>query len=159
MQELEKYFVQPGYIFASQKQMLIDTVLGSCVSICLWDRQNIFGGMNHFIYPRHGRHGANARFGDVSTAHLLSLMKRMGSRQEDLVAHVVGGAQNPLLNSSIGADNVEVAKAFLNRHKIQIINMDVGGSLGRKLTFNTQTGEIIVYKCMKLRESDWYGKD
>lgn len=156
MNELEKYFVQPGYIYASQQQVLIHTVLGSCVAVCIWDEQKKYGGMNHYIYPKTEGNARNAQYGDASIPHLIRLMKNFGSKQESLVAHVIGGAQNPLLHSNIGLNNVEVALGILEKANIPIINVDTGGALGRKLSFNTATGEILIYKCMKLREGDWY---
>ena len=159
MNEPEKYFVQPGFIYATQKETVISTVLGSCISVCLWDGQHRFGGMNHFIYPRTNSGDRNSRYGNIAIPHLLKLMERMGSKRQDLIAHVIGGASNPLLNSNIGMDNIEVAKRFMEKYRIPIINLDVGGTLGRKISFNTETGEVLIYKCMKLRDGDWYGQD
>lgn len=159
MNELEKYFIQPGFIYTSKQPILIHTVLGSCVSVCIWDNKNIYGGINHFIYPRRGENEPTAKYGDVSTQYLLDLMIKMGSEKNDLIAHVVGGAQNPEFNSTIGMQNVDVATEILEKKGIKIVDLDTGGSLGRKITFNTLTGEILIYKCMKLREGDWYGKN
>lgn len=157
--KIENYYLYPGYIYASQERLIISTVLGSCVSLCLWDRVNIFGGMNHFIFPQQEKGEKSTRYGDVACMHLLRLMKDLGSRKEDLVVHVVGGAQNTFLNSYIGNKNIEIVQKFLERFDLRPSTFDVGGEYGRKIAFNTATGEVIVYKCARLRGSDWHRQD
>lgn len=156
MKELEKYYLQPGYIFVSKEPHLIHTVLGSCVSVCIWDSINRFGGMNHFIYGRVGKNKNNGKFGDVSTRHLMRLMTNMGSEIPDLKAHVVGGARNVQLSSKIGEENCAVAMEILNRYGIEVVTTDIGCVSGRKVIFNNENGEILVYKGINIRENDWY---
>ena len=100
--EVERYYLHPGYIYANSKNAVISTVLGSCISICLWDKKKKFGGMNHFIYPKSKPDEKNGRFGDISCTYLIKLMLELGSNKDDLVAHIVGGANNPVLKSNIG---------------------------------------------------------
>ncbi|HON11080.1 MAG TPA: chemotaxis protein CheD, partial [Chitinispirillaceae bacterium] len=63
----ETYYLHPGYIYISRQQETIQTVLGSCVAVCLWDQSQKCGGMNHFLYPV-TREATNAtpRFGNVA---------------------------------------------------------------------------------------------
>ncbi len=153
--DTEKYYLHPGYIYASSEKAHITTVLGSCVSICLWDKKKKFGGMNHFIYPKsEGKN--NARFGNVSCPYLIKLMLELGSNKEDLIAHVIGGAKNPVIKSNIGKKNTEMALKVLEKYNIKIAVRDVGGQEGRKLLFDTTTGEIAINKGERVRESDWY---
>lgn len=156
---MEDYFLKPGYIYTSQDQTIIRTVLGSCVSLCLWDRVNRFGGMNHFIYPAWKDGERSTIFGDVACNYLFRLMIDMGSNPEDLAVHVVGGAQNPTLKSTIGKENVAMANAILKKHNLTPASQDIGGEFGRKVAFNTATGEVLVYKCERLREGDWHKQD
>jgi Chemotaxis protein; stimulates methylation of MCP proteins len=156
MKELDKYFLQPGYIFVSKEPYLIHTVLGSCVSVCVWDGKNRFGGMNHYIYAKSGKNKNNGRFGDVSVRYLIRLMSEMGSELRDLKAHVVGGARNIELSSKIGDENSSVAMEILDKSGIEIVTTDLGGLSGRKVIFNNVSGEILVYKGINIRENDWY---
>lgn len=155
----KKYFVQPGYIFASKNPHLLSTVLGSCVSICLWDSLLCFGGMNHYVHAKPFKKDEHsATFGSISIPHLFNLMLKMGSRKENLKAHIVGGSYNPQFgNKIIGKQNVELAAKFLKKHNIEILSFDSGDKMGRKVVFDTETGEIVVYKVNNLRENDWYG--
>lgn len=153
---MENYFLKPGYIYVSQEQLVISTVLGSCVSLCLWDREKKYGGMNHFIYPKRGNGERSTKYGDVACRHLIRLMEELGSSTDDLTVHLIGGAQDPLVHSSIGSENIEAAKNVIEKYSLKPTTIDVGGEFGRKMAFNTATGEVIVYKCSRLRESDWH---
>lgn len=141
MNNINSFFLQPGYIYASHDSTLIKTVLGSCVSISIWDRRKKFGGMNHFIYPRSNGQERSSKFGDVACTYLIRLMQDLGSDNSDLVVHVVGGASNPLINSNIGVSNIQIAKSVINRYTLSVNVWDVGGKTGRIVIFNTATGK------------------
>ena len=67
------YFLKPGYIVIANKPTVISTVLGSCVSVCLYDRKRSAGGMNHFQLPSIGKsEDATARYGNVATLALIA---------------------------------------------------------------------------------------
>ncbi|MGE5403598.1 MAG: chemotaxis protein CheD [Candidatus Saccharibacteria bacterium] len=149
-------FLQPGFIYASHEHKLLYTVLGSCVSVCLWDKQGEYGGMNHFIFPQRGKHSPSARYGDVAVRYLIKLMQELGSHKHDLMAHIIGGATNQTFNSNIGLENAVVAEEALTKAGIEIVTRDVGGTIGKKLVFNTASGEVLVYKSMRVRKDDWY---
>lgn len=155
METEEKYFLKPGYIFVSDQPYLIYTVLGSCVSVCLWDSVKKIGGINHFILSKARPGFYNARYGDASIKHLIRIMFQMGCQAKNLRAHIVGGGQNPELHSKIGDDNVIIAEEILNKYMIEIVTRDTGGKTGRKLIFYNTIGEIIVYKGINIRKSDW----
>jgi len=153
----EKYFVQPGFIFVSKEPYLLSTVLGSCISVCLWDPTLKFGGMNHYLHHKPFKKEANARFGSVSIPYMINLMINLGSNKHNLKAHVVGGAQNSNMGSYlVGKQNIEIAEKILKKNFIEIVTFDTGGAMGRKVVFDSETGEIVVYKVNNLREYDWY---
>jgi len=153
---MNEYFLKPGFICISDEEKSIKTVLGSCISVCLWDKVKKIGGMNHFIYPKFGKNDKTAKYGEISLPYLLKLMRQAGSKTENLIAHIIGGADSQSLSSKIGEKNIKLAVKFLEKSKVHIASRDVGGTVGKKVVFNTATGEVLVYKCMKVRESDWY---
>lgn len=155
--EKETYFLQPGYIFVSKDPHLLSTVLGSCVSVCLWDPVLCFGGMNHYIHAKPFKKESTAQYGSISIPHLIKLMMNLGSQKYNLKAHIVGGAQNPSMGSSIvGKQNIEIAEKLMRKHCIDIVTLDTGGEMGRKVVFDSYNGEIAIYKVKNLREYDWY---
>ncbi len=157
LEEKTKYFVQPGCIFISREPHLLSTVLGSCVSVCIWDPILGFGGMNHYIHSKPFNTEQNAKFGTISIPYMIKTMIKMGSQKYNLKSHIVGGSQNSGMGSSlIGKENIKIAETLLKKYCIDIITFDIGGEQGRKVVFDTATGEILIYKVNKLRENDWH---
>ena len=147
-QELPMIYLHPGQLAVSSESGVLTTVLGSCVSICLWDRVRRVGGMNHFLLPfRAGEAQASTRFGNVATYRLLSELAALGCEREDLRAKVFGGAC--VLEAfrheehNLGQQNVELARRLLKEADIPVIAEDVGGRRGRRLIFNTDDGGVL----------------
>lgn len=152
------YFLHPGYIFVSRQPHIISTVLGSCVSVCIWDPINNFGGMNHYIHAKPFKDERTANFGAISIPYLVQSLIKLGSVRNNLKAHVVGGATNPQMTcSKIGPENIEIAEKILKENHIEIVTRDTGGQMGRKVVFQNDTGEIVIYKVNNVRKCDWHG--
>ena len=152
------YLLKPGFIYLSEKPISISTVVGSSVSVCLFDRNQKIGGMNHFQFPEiRNREKATAIYGNVANLALLKMMLSNGSKVNHIEAQIFGGAHNPdASNINVGINNIRAARRILNSRKIRIVSEDVGGEIGRKIIFNTSTCEIAVLKVKNLRQSDWY---
>jgi len=135
-------YLLPGDFHVSVLPAQITTILGSCVSICLWDSQNRIGAMNHYLFPEwHEGDKASTRFGNVATLAILEELLELGSDPRNLQAKLFGGAA--LFTSadryakSLGAKNVEVAQRMLAHSGIPVIAQDTGGHHGRKILFDT----------------------
>lgn len=152
------YFLQPGYIFMPDQSISISTVIGSGVSVCIYDKKIQIGGMNHFQLPYMATKGkTTALYGNIATIALIKMMLAHGSKRKHLEAQIFGGAYNPKKNDKdIGRENIKIARNILLKSKISIISKDVGGEKGRKVVFNTDTNEIAVLKVDSLRDDDWY---
>ena len=129
--------------FSAEPRVLV-TILGSCVSVCLWDQQRGIGGMNHFVLPTdYGRHGS-ARYGDVAINELQTGLLHLGSQLADLQAKLFGGAAVlPYAGYSVGLQNVTFAMKRLSRDGIPVIAQRTGGTLGQQIKFNTRTGDVL----------------
>lgn len=156
MEEIAKYFLQPGYIFFSEIPHLIHTVLGSCIAVCIWDSRRHCGGINHFIYAKSHENKRSTRYGDISIPYLIKLIIDSGSFVEDLRVHIVGGGQNLNLSAAVGEENIKIADEIINKYGLKVLSHDVGGTTGRKLVFNNVSGEVFVYKGIEVRKEDWY---
>ncbi len=128
--------------FSAEPRVLV-TILGSCVSVCLWDQQRGIGGMNHFVLPTdQGRQGS-ARYGDVAINELQAGLLQLGSPLADLQAKLFGGAAVlPYAGYSIGLRNVTFALKRLSHDGIPVIAQRTGGTLGQQIKFNTRTGDV-----------------
>ena len=152
------YLLKPGYIFVPDQSISISTVIGSGVSVCIYDKKKKKGGMNHFQFPYMAEKGkTTARYGNVATTALIKMMLAGESKIKNLNAQIFGGAFNSGKdNKDIGMQNIEIAKSTLSENKISIISEDIGGEKGRKIVFNIRTNEIAVLKVDNLRDADWY---
>lgn len=158
-QDTGQIFLHPGKVYVTNRPMAITTVLGSCVSVILWDEFQRVGGMNHFILPR-DLHGENScRYGEVAILRLLRMMREHGSKRGTIGAHIAGGA-GPVKSlrklESIGDQNVFIAKEILNHHRIPILKENTGGNSGYRVRLNTLNGEIVVRSMSQVRVNDWY---
>jgi chemotaxis protein CheD len=143
-------YLHPGQVFASGEPALVTTVLGSCVSVCLWDPGSRVGGINHYLLPHVATpEGSSARFGNVAVPELLDVLLRLGARRRSLVAKVFGGACLTPTSGCPGAprlgeQNVTRAMALLDEERIPVVGADTGGGCGRKLVFHTDDGSAWV---------------
>ena len=91
-EELGKHYLYPSALFAEKAPFMVDTVLGSCVAVCLFDQQLKIGGINHFMLPLWNGNGlASPKFGNIATEKLIEKMQRNGSSLKNIVAKVFGG--------------------------------------------------------------------
>ena len=152
------YFLEPGFIYLASEPTAVSTVLGSSVAVCLHDRQRKLGGINHYQYPATREpQEATARYGNVATLALIRMLVGNGSVVKDLQAQILGGACNDGMSpDGIGDENIRVARKILNKKRIPIVSEDVGGQIGRKVVFKTDTNETMVIKVENIRADDWF---
>ena len=142
-------YLHPGQIFTTAETVLVTTVLGSCVAVCLFDPVAAIGGMNHFLLPSTPVRDANdLRYGNTAMERLISAMQAKGAVLERLVAKVFGGAcvipGFSGAREAIGTKNAAVAREALTRHGIALRGEQTGGRRGRKLLFHTGHGAAYV---------------
>jgi chemotaxis protein CheD len=93
LETTKKYFLYPSTVFADRTPHHIQTVLGSCVAVCLYDTHNHFGGMNHFMVSLWKGNGlASPKYGNIAMETLLEKMTTLGCSKRHLIAKVFGGA-------------------------------------------------------------------
>ena len=150
----ETHFLYPGTIFAKPGQCAITTILGSCISVCLYDPVLRIGGMNHYLLPFWNGEGLQTpKYGNIAIPMLIDNMLGLGSKKINLKAKVFGGGAVlettcGLLN--IGDRNISFAESSLAENRIPIIGKDVGDVLGRKVMFMTESGDVFVKKVKKM---------
>ncbi|MCF7886331.1 MAG: chemotaxis protein CheD [Candidatus Marinimicrobia bacterium] len=150
------YHLHPGYIYYSSENIAIRTVVGNSVAVCLWDKKLKQGGMNHFLYPQiKDTEKSTPKYGNVATIALIKTLKEAGSDPEDLVAQIVGGASSKKSYKNIGEKNISIARQVLKKHGIRVISEDLGGEIGRKVIFDLKSGQLLVVKVHRIRETDW----
>jgi chemotaxis protein CheD len=141
-------YLHPGQMIASREAAAVTTILGSCVSVCVWDALSRIGGVNHYLLPSAGTSDPSLRFGDTATHALVGKLLALGATRAGLKAKVFGGAgitdafARP--EGSLGALNVEGALEALFADGVPVAAQDTGGRRGRKLVFHTDDGSAWV---------------
>jgi chemotaxis protein CheD len=143
----KRVYLLPGNLHASDEPSQIATILGSCVSICLWDKRRRAGGMNHFLLPASAEDGpTSSRFADVATLMLLEQLRAVGCQRADLVAKIYGGSavfrSENQYAASLGAKNVAAALHLMQNAGIPVVAQETGGERGRKVIFHTDDGIV-----------------
>jgi chemotaxis protein CheD len=139
-----------GGLHVSAKPVIIKTLLGSCVAVCLYDLEAGVGGMNHFMLPRgsaEGMHGTT-RFGVHAMDCLVTELLKAGATRSRLVAKVFGGARVLDLDARVrvAEQNIDFIHAYLDCERFPLVSEDVGGTLPRDVRFHTASGKVFVRK-------------
>lgn len=141
-------FIHVGQIHVDDAPHAISTVLGSCVSVCLYDSNLGIGGMNHYLLPFWNGNGLQSpKFGNIAIPKLIEAMMARGSNSKTIQAKLFGGASMNTMGTEammIGQKNILVAKEILKEYKISIVAEDVGGQNGRKIQFDLERGKVLL---------------
>ncbi len=158
-EELGKHLrviLEPGDWHASREAVTISTLLGSCVSACLFDPVNRVIGMNHFMlsnkrYSRELSYVASeaGRYGIQAMELLLNGMLKLGARRDQIKAKAFGGGS--IMKTApdtpnflcVGQVNSKFIREFLETEGIPLLASDLGGEKGRVIHFSH--GDYSVY--------------
>ena len=125
----------------------METLLGSCIGVAIWDRMTKQGGLAHVVLPESaGRGGTPGKFADIAVPQMLEILRKQGLPTYGLTAKLAGGAN--MFNGSgplqIGNANAVAVAAALKKAGIRVAGQDVGGTHGRRITFDCASGEMTV---------------
>lgn len=142
--------VAPGEIFLSRDNIVITTVLGSCVSACITDSVVGIGAMNHFMLPTSsgGTNGVSrlARFGSYAMEQLINEMLKFGCVKDNMQVKVTGGGNIMGGGVNVGVQNTQFVIDYLRDEGLQIVSADLGGSRARKVVYFPLEGRLMVRK-------------
>lgn len=146
--EIKTHYLYPAALFADKEPHIVDTILGSCVAVCLYDPVQKIGGINHFMLPFWNGNGlASPKYGNIAIQKLIEKLQSFGSKNEDMQAKVFGGGEVVETETNmfkIGERNIEIALKTLKENNIKITGKSIGGKQGRKIRFNTETGVVMM---------------
>jgi chemotaxis protein CheD len=132
-----------GEFHASREPVVLSTILGSCVAVCLHDPATGIGGMNHFLLPDGGdaRDATSERYGVNAMEQLINALLRLGARRAGLVAKAFGGANMSPRLAPIGDANARFTREFLATEGITCLAESFGGANARRVHFWPQSGK------------------
>ncbi|MGQ9724294.1 MAG: chemoreceptor glutamine deamidase CheD [Tepidimonas sp.] len=137
--------VLPGEYFVSDEDVLIMTVLGSCIAACIWDSRQRIGGMNHFMLPDGGA-DTTGRYGSYAMELLINEMIKRGATREYMQAKVFGGGAviAGMTSMNVGERNTQFVLDYLSTERIPVVSKDVMDIYPRKVVFFPVTGKAMV---------------
>lgn len=140
---MKEVFLLPGQIKVIIHPGTIQTILGSCVAVALYDVTRKIAGLNHFVLPIAPTQISDTlatRYGNVAIPSLLSQMLSFGALKESIQAKIFGGAAvvgSLSKDFAIGSDNIHFARSCLGKMQLPLIGESTGGLQGRKIKLST----------------------
>jgi len=155
--EIDAVKILPGEYYVSSRNLLMVTVLGSCVGACVRDRVSGIGGINHFMLPDDRRNedqrvGSAMRYGDYAMEMLINQLLKLGARRERLEAKVFGGGNvlPGFTQNVVGERNARFVNEYLALEGIPVVSRDLLGNYPRKVYFFPSDGRVLVKKLRSL---------
>lgn len=141
--------ISGDWYVTNDKNEMLTTILGSCISACIRDPIAGVGGMNHFLLPGDASSVPTtdaARYGAYAMESLINAILKMGGRKERLEIKVFGGGN--VINSSarIGSKNAQFIRDFLTKEGYHIISSDLEGDQPRRVHYYPSTGKVLLKK-------------
>lgn len=152
--KLPHIFLKPGELFLSRDPAIIATVLGSCVSITFFAPSVRLGAICHVMLPS-GSIDDGFKYVDTTLDYMVEKLRKMGIDADSCEVKLFGGSDMLLANGlggnrlTIGRQNILEAQRRLDMLGIVTKVSDVGGERGRKLYFNSHTGDVFLKKVRK----------
>lgn len=150
-------YLKPGELTVAMQPTLVETVLGSCVTVSLFCPITGISAVCHAMLPTGD--DQDFKYVDSAVTHMVKTLERKGVQLSTLVAKLFGGADmfakcreiGPT-RFPVGDQNILKARQILNLHHIEIRSEDVGGIYGRKLLFFSDTGQVFIKKLSRKRQ-------
>lgn len=158
--------ILPGEYYVTRRDMVLVTVLGSCVTACIRDRLSGIGGMNHFMLPdahpdQDNPVSLSARYGAFAMEVLINSLISLGAQRALLEAKVFGGGNvlPGMTKMNIGQRNADFALRFLGEEKIRVVARDLVDVYPRKVYYFPKTGKVLVKKLRNVHNDTIYQRE
>ncbi|WP_286239174.1 chemotaxis protein CheD [Neptuniibacter halophilus] len=141
--------VYPGDYFVANTELVITTVLGSCISACIHDPVAGFGGMNHFMLPEGDARDdlcRSSRYGLFAMEQLINELMKHGCSRHNMQVKLTGGGRMIAGMSNIGQQNIDFILKYIEDESLNLIASDLGGDQARKVAYFPLEGRMLVNK-------------
>jgi len=141
--------VRVGGLHVTSERVVLDTVLGSCISACIFDERMGVGGMNHFMLPESAddRNPMSTRYGVYAMELLINELMKLGASRNRIKAKIFGGGHVLKIRESLDGvpqRNIDFINKFLETERIPVVGRDVGGYHSRRVLFYAKTGDVLL---------------
>jgi chemotaxis protein CheD len=153
----EVAIIMPGQHYVSRRPLIIYTVLGSCVSVCIRDTVSQIGGMNHFMLPspkmehQDDSWGESGRYGNFAMELLINDILKRGGERDHFEVKVFGGGKIYSGENDVGALNTRWVLKYLQKEGLNPVKQDLGDAYPRKIYFFTDSGRVLMKKIVRIK--------
>lgn len=158
--DIEAAKILPGEYYVTKRDMVLVTVLGSCVAACIRDRVSGIGGMNHFMLPDNNRDSSDlastsTRYGIYAMEMMINQLLKIGARRDNLEAKIFGGGSvlKGIVTANVGELNANFARDYLHNEGIAIAGEDLLDIYPRKVYFFPASGRVLVKKIRSMHNA------
>lgn len=146
-------YLKPNEVYIAPTPSIIETVLGSCVSVTMFNRRSRIGMISHCLLPKCKNEGAcngdcseGFKYVDCSICRMIEKYASYDIKRGDIEIKMFGGADmfTIIRSVSVGKQNISTALKTIKTEGLSLVASDVGGTRGRKIFFNTYTGEVLL---------------
>lgn len=136
------HVIQGEYRVSDDPNVVLTTILGSCVATCIWDPVAAVGGINHYLLPGEegDADGEQMKYGVNAMELLVNALLQRGALRARFKAKLFGGANVVRSLSDVGKRNVEFGRRFLQLEGIPLVAESLGGDRARRVRFWPTTG-------------------
>lgn len=144
---MNRVFLLPGEYHISKKPEIVETLVGSCVSVCLFNIKTGRAAMNHFLQDQPSLNSESniGNFGSTATEYIITTLMKIDSNPGHYRGQIFGGAavvKNVSNHNIIGKNNIEIAQKILSQYRIRVIREETGGERGRRIRFDTSNNNV-----------------
>lgn len=150
--------VLPGEYYVTRNDEAISTVLGSCISACIRDRDLGVGGLNHFMLPQDSTHrdigkddswldpvvGLATRYGSHAMERLINALLKLGARRDRLEVKLFGAGRILASATDVGVRNIEFVRNYLRTEGLTCAAEDLGDIYPRRIVYFPRSGRVRV---------------
>lgn len=136
------HVIQGDHHISDDEDVVLTTVLGSCVAACLYDPVRRIGGMNHFLLPDKAA-GRDISHASAEMERLVNSLIKQGASRGRMEAKLFGGGRMLAGLPDIGKRNGEAALAFLAGEGIALRAQSIGGTQARRIRFWPTSGKAL----------------
>jgi chemotaxis protein CheD len=121
--------------------------------VALYEGETGVSGLAHLMLPyfdeAHDKSNP-ARFIDVGVGRMIEKMNKRSVMSSNIKAKIFGGANMfPDVISSdsfmdVGKRNIQAVREELSKHSIDITAEELGGHIGRSVSFDTRDGSVVI---------------
>jgi len=167
------HHLKPAGFFFLEQPGVIRTVLGSCVTVTMLSRRTGAAAACHPVLPRcrekQGCYFAGCRdkyrYVECVIPEMVRLFRKTGVPPGELEVKLFGGSELITSNTTtvnhiqVGRMNAEIAMKVLKGLDMELKSYDIGGSFGRRLFFDTSSGDVWVKRLTRQTASIFEKRD